>query len=69
MKPIAYCKDYKYLGVNINVHIDFKFTVEKPSDSAGRALGAIVTGPLLAGFGMNVRLWLCSTPNHVKMQT
>ena len=43
MKPIAYCKDYKYLGVNINEHIDFRFTVDKHSDSAGRALGAIVT--------------------------
>ena len=43
MRPIAYCKYYKYLGVNINEHIDFKFTVEKHSDSAGRALGAIVT--------------------------
>ena len=27
----------------MNEHLDFKFTVEKHSDSAGRALGAIIT--------------------------
>ena len=35
--------NYKYLGVNINEHLDFNFTVDKHSDSAGRALSAIIT--------------------------
>ena len=43
MRPVPYCKYYKYLGININEHLDFKFTVEKHSDSAGRALSAIIT--------------------------
>ena len=42
MKPVSYCQYYKYLGVNRNEYIDFKFTVEKHTDSAGRALGAII---------------------------
>ena len=42
MKPVSYCQYYKYLGVNINEYLDFKFTVEKHTDSAGRALGAII---------------------------
>ena len=43
MKPVPYCTTYKYLGVNINEHLDFKFTVEKHAESAGRALGSIIT--------------------------
>ena len=43
MRPVPYCKYYKYLGVNINEHLDFKFTVDKHSDSAGRALSTIIT--------------------------
>ena len=43
MKPVPYCKYYKYLGININEYLDFKFTVEKLSESAGRALGTIIT--------------------------
>ena len=43
MKPVPYCTSYKYLGVNINEHLDFKFTVEKHAESAGRALGSIIT--------------------------
>ena len=42
MKPVSYCQYYKYLGVNRNEYLDFKFTVEKHTDSAGRALGAII---------------------------
>ena len=42
-KPVPYCNSYKYLGININEYLDFKFTVEKLSESAGRALGAIIT--------------------------
>ena len=55
MRPVSYCKYYKYLGVNINEYLDFKFTVEKHSDSAGRALGAIITKMIKnGGFPYNV---------------
>ena len=55
MKPVPYCVSYKYLGVNINEHLDFKFTVEKHADSAGRALGCIITKMIKnCGFPYNI---------------
>ena len=55
MKPVPYCTSYKYLGVNINEHLDFKFTVEKHAESAGRALGSIITKMIKNnGFPYNV---------------
>ena len=55
MRPVPYCKYYKYLGVTINEHLDFKFTMEKLSDSAGRALSAILTKMIKnGGFPYNV---------------
>ena len=55
MRPVPYCTFYKYLGVNINEYLDFTFTVEKHSDAAGRALGAIVTKMIKnGGFPYNV---------------
>ena len=42
-RTVPYCNFYKYLGVNIDEHLDYKFTVEKHSDSAGRALACIIT--------------------------
>ena len=55
MKPVPYCKFYKYLGVNINEFLDFQFTVEKHSEAAGRALGAVVTKMIKnGGFPYNV---------------
>ena len=55
MKPVPYCASYKYLGVNINEHLDFRFTVEKHAEAAGRALGSIVTKMIKnGGFPYNV---------------
>ena len=55
MRPVPYCTFYKYLGVNINEFLDFQFTVQKHSDSAGRALGAIITKMIKNnGFPYNV---------------
>ena len=48
-KPVDYCKNYKYLGVNIDEHLDFKYTVERQADTAGRALGSIVTKMIKSG--------------------
>ena len=54
-KPVPYCTYYKYLGVNINEFLDFKFMVEKHADSAGRALGGIITKMIKNnGFPYNV---------------
>ena len=54
-KPVDYCKNYKYLGVNIDEHLDFKYTVERQADTAGRALGSIVTKMIKSGgFPYNV---------------
>ena len=60
-KPVPYCNDYKYLGSNINEHLSFKFTVEKHSQSAGRALSAIITKMIKNhGFPLNVYSLLLS---------
>ena len=54
-KPVPYCSDYKYLGSSINEFLSFKFTVEKHSQSAGRALSAIITKMIKnCGFPLNV---------------
>ena len=42
-RPVPYCSFYKYLGCNINEHLDFKFTAKMQADSAGRALSSIIT--------------------------
>ena len=55
MRPVPYCKYYKYLGVNINEYIDFNFTVDLHADSAGRALSSIITKMIKnGGFPFNV---------------
>ena len=60
-KPVPYCTDYKYLGSNINEFLSFKFTVEKHSESAGRALSVIVTKMIKNnGFPYNVYSLLIS---------
>ena len=62
MRPVPYCKFYKYLGTNINEFLDFKFTVEKHADAAGRALGAIITKIIKnGGFPYNVYSLLYNT--------
>ena len=40
MQPVPYCTVYKYLGANINKHLDFIFSCL--ADSAGRALSSII---------------------------
>ena len=35
---VPYCKAYKYLGINVDEHLSFKFIVDKHSEAAGRAL-------------------------------
>ena len=42
-RPVPYCTFYKYLGCNINEHLDYKFTSQMQADSAGRALSALIT--------------------------
>ena len=42
-RQVEYCSFYKYLGCHINEHLDYKFTAEALSDSAGGALSAIIT--------------------------
>ena len=42
-RPIMYCRDYKYLGANVNEFLDFNFTAGCLADSAGRALSSIIT--------------------------
>ena len=62
MRPVPYCKFYKYLGTNIKEFLDFKFTVEKHADAAGRALGAIITKMIKnGGFPYNVYSLLYNT--------
>ena len=43
MQPVPYCTSYKYLGENLNEFLDYNFTADCLADSAGRALGAIIT--------------------------
>ena len=42
-RPVPYCTFYKYLGCSINEYLDYNFTAEVQSDSAGRALSSIIT--------------------------
>ena len=42
-RPIPYCSSYKYLGSQLNEFLEFKFTIDKHADSAGRALSSIIT--------------------------
>ena len=55
MKVVPYCKSYKYLGANIDEFLDYNFTTAAQADSAGRALGCIVTKMIKnGGFPYNV---------------
>ena len=42
-RTVSYCQFYRYLGCNINEHLDYNFTSEMQNDSAGRALSSIIT--------------------------
>ena len=48
-RPVEYCSYYKYLGTTINQHLDYNRTAETLSDSAGRALGSILTKSIKNG--------------------
>ena len=40
---VPYCKEYKYLGCQINENLDFGCTVSALADSASRALSSVIT--------------------------
>lgn len=42
-RPVPYCKSYKYLGTNIDENVSLKFTVDKHSEAAERALSSVIT--------------------------
>ena len=46
---VEYCTTYKYLGVTLNEFLNFNFTANCQSESAGRALGAIITKTIKNG--------------------
>ena len=53
-KPVEYCSDYKYLGTSINEFLGFDFSASVMADSAGRALGALITNKIKnGGFPLN----------------
>ena len=52
---MEYCHHYTYLGVTLNEYLDFRFTCKVQSDSASRALSAIVTKMIKnSGFPYNI---------------
>ena len=54
-KIVEYCGSYKYLGVTLNESLNFEKTTEVLCESAGRALGNIVTKMIKnGGFPLNV---------------
>ena len=54
-RPITYCSSYKYLGMNINENLDFKFSVDQQSEAAERALSSVITKMIKnGGFPLNV---------------
>ena len=54
-QAVQYCSSYKYLGACINEYLEFSFTAGCLADSAGRALGAIITKMIKnQGFPFNV---------------
>ena len=48
-RPIDYCKSYIYLGTTLNEFLDFDYTAENLSDSAGRALSSIFSKSIKFG--------------------
>ena len=42
-RPVPYCTSYRYLGCNINEHLDYNYTARIQAESAGRALSCIIT--------------------------
>ena len=53
--PVPYCTRYKYLGLFINEHLDYKQIAELQSEAASRALSLIITKMIKnGGFPYNV---------------
>jgi hypothetical protein len=62
-KPVPYCESYKYLGCSINEFLESEFTVNQLADSAGRALGSIITKMIkIRGFPFSVFTTLVCAP-------
>ena len=54
-RPVPYCDFYTYLGCSINENLNLNFTVSCLADSAGRALGSVITKMIKnGGFPFNV---------------
>ena len=54
-KTVEYCTNYKYLGTTIDEFLGFDFCAGVMADSAGRALGALITKMIKnGGFPLNV---------------
>ena len=52
---VPYCKSYKYLGINVDEYLSFKFTVDQHSEAAGRALSSVITKMIKnGGFPLNI---------------
>ena len=52
---VKYCECYKYLGLTINEHLDFKFSTDILAQSGGRAMSSIITKMIKnGGFPLNV---------------
>ena len=54
-QPVPYCRSYKYLGMNIDEHLNFQLSVNKQTEGAERALSAVITKMIKnAGFPLSV---------------
>ena len=54
-KTVDYCENYKYLGITVNVHLNFEKSTEDLCEGAGRALSGIITKMIKnGGFPLNV---------------
>ena len=48
-RTVNYCKSYKYLGTTLDEFLNFDKTAEAQAESAGRALGALITKTIKNG--------------------
>ena len=54
-QTVKYCRSYKYLGLTLNEHFDFKPTTDILAESGGRLLSSIITKMIKnGGFPLNV---------------
>ena len=55
VQPVKYCKEYKYLGLTLNEHLDFKLSTGILAESGGRSLSSVITKMIKhGGFPLNV---------------